>query len=325
MQVPKEIRGSIAPVFTAFNEDGTLDDAGQRSFLDYLVKEGGVEAYFVRCGMGQMFSFDMDDTKQLTKNVCAHMKGKGAVLVGCSGIWDRNYDKRPDGATYLQQAIELSQYAESQGADGAVHSIPEALLPAAGQAMDDFIVDYFTKICDSVKIPIYIYQTPGTLPEYSVTMNSLSQLADIENMMGIKVSTSDGAFIFDMCEATRGKDFAYIVGAETAFYAGCRVGAKACIGQGASLNPKVLNAIQTRYEAGDIEGMIEAQNDTNRLVYECPNASDFFKRYVAEKGCAIQPHARSTGNPYVTSREPLSQEAYDKFKPIFESLISKYV
>ena len=42
MQVPDFVSGAIAPVFTAFNEDGTLDDAGQRNLMDYMVQAGGV-------------------------------------------------------------------------------------------------------------------------------------------------------------------------------------------------------------------------------------------------------------------------------------------
>ena len=325
MQVPEFIQGSIAPVFTAFNEDGTLDDAGQRNLMDYLLEAGGVSAYFIRCGMGQMFTFDMDDTKQLAKNVCEHMAGKGPVLLGCSGIWDRNYEKRPDPDVFLKQAIELTQYAEEVGASGAVHSIPEALVPAEGQSMDDFNVEYFSTVCAATKLPVFIYQTPGTLPEYSVTRNSLAQIADIDTMAGIKVSTADGAFIFDMCQAVKGKDFAYIVGAETAFYAGMMAGSRACIGQGATMNPKTINAIRDRYLAGDVQGAVQAQYDTNMLVYECPNPVDFFKMYVTEKGYPVGTYARGMGgSPYVKERKELAPDQYEAFKKYYEATVENY-
>ena len=109
MKVPDHIRGSISPTFTAFNEDGTLDDQGQRNFLDFLEQQGGISAYFIRAGMGQMYSFSIDDVKQLTTNVCTHLKGKKPVLVGCNGAWNRDYTKRPDPHVFIQQGIELGK------------------------------------------------------------------------------------------------------------------------------------------------------------------------------------------------------------------------
>lgn len=328
MKVPGYVRGSIAPVFTAFNEDGTLDDAGQRNLMDYMIEAGGVSAYFIRCGMGQMFTFGMDDSKQLIQNVCAHVGSQVPVLAGCSGIWDRNYEKRPDPKVFLAQAIELSQFAEQVGAAGVVHTIPEAVVPPAGMNMEDFLVDYYGKICAAISIPVFIYQSPGTLPEYCVTRKSLARLAEIDNLIGIKVSSPDGALIFDLCYAVRDKQdtFAYIVGAETGFLSGLMVGSKACIGQGATLNPKVISTVGERYRAGDLEGAIEAQNDVNLLVYECPNAIEFFKTYVNEKGYPIQVCSRGTGgNPYETKRTALSREQYETFKKYFEATLAKYV
>ena len=55
--IPQYVRGSIAPVFTAFHEDGRLDDDGQCSILRWLAETKAVSAFFVRSGMGQMFSF----------------------------------------------------------------------------------------------------------------------------------------------------------------------------------------------------------------------------------------------------------------------------
>lgn len=327
MQVPEYVYGAIAPVFTAFNQDGTLDDAGQRNLMDYMVQAGGVNAYFIRCGMGQMFSFGMDDSKQLIKNVCSHFDGKVPVLAGCSGIWDRNYDARPAPGVFLQQAIELSKFAEDAGAAGVVHTIPEAVVPAEGMSMDDFLVDYYSQICAAVKLPVFIYQSPGTLPNYCVTRNSLSRLADIDNMIGIKVSSADGTLIFDLCYSVREKQdrFAYIVGAEMGFFFGLSVGARACIGQGTTLNPKVIRAVADRYHAGDMEGAIEAQNDVNLLVYECSSPIEFFKAYVTEKGFPVQLYSRgSSGNPYQTQSKVLSPEQYAAFKKYFEATLEKY-
>jgi len=130
-----------------------------------------------------------------------------------------------------------------------------------------------------------------------------------------------------MTYATRDKDFAFIVGAETAFLAGLITGGKACIGQGATVNPQIIRAIYDRYHAGDLAGAIEAQHSTNLLVNRSNNCVEFFKRWLAEKGYKVQPYARSmNGNPYAKGKDrpALSQEEYETYKRLLEDELAKY-
>ena len=324
MKVPDHIRGSISPTFTAFNEDGTLDDQGQRNFLDFLEKQGGINAYFIRAGMGQMYSFSVDDVKQLTTNVCTHLQGKKPVLVGCNGAWNRDYTKRPDPAVFIQQGIELGIFAKDAGAAGVVHTIPEAL-SLEGTNREDLFLHYFGTLAEAVDLPLYIYQPPGSKAEYHLTGALLAKLAAIDNICGAKVSSPDAELIFNLTYGTRNEEFSYIVGCETAFYAGLYAGAKAAIGQGTILNPHILNAVQDRYDKGDRDGALAAQESVNALCYGCGNPVDFLKRYSTEQGFPIKPCFRSMNpNPYGTDPVPLTDEAYNRFKAQYEAEIAKY-
>lgn len=324
MKVPDHIRGSISPTFTAFNEDGTLDDQGQRNFLDFLERQGGINAYFIRAGMGQMYSFSVDDVKQLTTNVCSHLKGKKPVLVGCNGAWNRDYTKRPDPDVFIKQGIELGRFAEDAGAAGVVHTIPEAF-SLEGTSREALFLHYFGTLAEAVDLPLYIYQPPGSKAEYHLTGPLLAKLAEIDNVCGAKVSSPDAELIFNLTYTTRAQEFSYIVGCETAFYAGLYAGARAAIGQGTILNPHILNAVQDRYDKGDREGALAAQESVNALCYGCGNPVDFLKRYSTEQGFPIKGCFRSMNpNPYGTDPVPLSDEAYSRFKAQYEAEIGKY-
>ena len=286
--IPDFVRGCIAPVFTAFNADGSLDDDGQRNLLDFLLGRGGVSAYFVRCGMGQMFTFSSSDVRQIAKTACEHMAGKAPVLIGAAGEWDRSRDRLPDPAAYLGQCIELGKYAEDLGADGVVYTIPEAIAPKEGQSPADVVLDFFEALSEALRGPIFIYQSPGTLEEYCVSIDTVRKLADMPKVKGMKASTTNAHYIFNTTWALRDKeDFGFISGAESAFLTGLVTGSKAVIGQGATINPKILNAIQDRYEAGDLVGAIEAQRATNLLCEESVNPVEFFKRYATDNGYAV--------------------------------------
>ncbi len=321
---PKDIHGSIAPVFTAFHEDGSLDDDGQRAILNWLADTKDVCAFFVRSGMGQMFSFSYDDVRQITKTACELKAGNVPIFVGTTGIWDRNREKYPDPEVFMRQAVELSKYAEDMGASASVHTIPEAIQPKPGQSFEDVILKYFETICAAIKIPVFIYQSPGTDERYILSPELAGKLADMPGVLGMKASTVDAEYIFDVTYAVCDKDFAFVSGSELAFLAGLVSGSRAVIGQGATVNPCVLNAIQTRYEKGDMAGACEAQWATNLLVRKSRNTTEFFKRYITEKGYTIKPFARAMGSPYATTAPSLSTEEYEEYKQLLESMVAKF-
>lgn len=325
MSIPAFVRGSIAPTFTAFHDDLSLDDDGQRNLLDYMVQAGGVNAFFLRSGMGQMFAFGYDEVQQLTRNVCKHLAGRAPVLIGCNGIWDRNYDRRPDPAVFLRECVELGKFAADQGADGVVYTVPEALLPAPGESTADVTVRFFETLCAAVAAPVFLYQPPKTLPEYMLSPETWRTLAGIDNLVGGKASQSDGEYVFRICRAVQDRDFAMIIGCETVFYAGVMAGGRAAIGQGTSLNPWVINAIQDRWDAGDIAGVIQAQEVTNLLCDTCPNPVEFLKRYATDQGFRVPLNFRPmTTNPYMQDPTPMSEAQYTAFKAIFEREAAPY-
>ena len=324
---PDFVHGAIAPVFSSFNEDGSFNEAGQRNFLDFLLERGGVSAFFVRSGMGQMYTFSYEDVQAMAHTACGHLQGKAPILVGTSGVWDRNRQRRPDPAVFTRQAVELSAFAEQAGSTAVVHTIPEAIAPKDGQTVADVVLEYFDTVSRAVTCPIFIYQPPGTAEEYQVTVDLVQALADMPRLAGIKASTNDAQYIHDIAWAVHDRPFAVISGAETAFLAGLASGTKAVIGQGSTVNPQILAAIQDRFEAGDLQGAREAQWATNYLVEESSNATEFMKRYATENGFEVPPHSRHESTAtYGKARPPaLTTEEYDRFKTLLETELARYV
>lgn len=337
--LPSYLHGPISNVFTTFNEDGSLDDEGQRRFLDAMIDTHAVSACFVRSGMGQMYTFSYDDVKQITKNACTHLKGKCPVLPGTSGIWDRNMRKLPDPKEYTKQAVELSQYAEEMGAAGVVLTIPDAL--STGEAMTpgeaiDVTIRYLTAVSEAITIPIILYQSPSTEGVFSVSGESLPRLAQVPKVKAIKVSTTNAGYILDLCHATADMDFGFIVGNETAFYTGLCVGAVAVIGQGACMYPTILKAIQDCFDKGDFKGAIAAQHSAYLLVRSANDSVTFFKHYLNEKGYAMKPNSRKTdwddydiramfgGRSRSGNRNRGGGMEYDAYKQMMDAELEKY-
>jgi len=323
--IPDFVDGPIANVFTAFNEDLSLDDTGQRAILDALVATQAVSAYFVRSGMGQFYSFTVEDTRRITKLACDHLEGIGPVLVGCSGEWDRNRARRMDAEVYTQQSVDLSRYAQECGAAGVVHTIPEAVSLAAGQTQLEATLSYLQTISEAVALPIFLYQPPNTDPDFCVTAESLPVIADIPGVTAIKVSTADAGYMLDLVHSVRGRDFAYIVGNETAYYAGLAMGARGCIGQGCCLNPAIVRAVMDRFDAGDLEGAMDAQAAVNRLCRGTSSAVSFFKRWLSERGHPVQPYNRpAADSSYAGAPGPISDAEVAAFRAEIEQTLAEF-
>ena len=319
------VRGAISNVFTVWDDQGRFDADGQRNLLDFVFLNGSVCSYFVRSGMGQMYAYDYDDVKKMAETACKHMAGKGPVVVGTSGIWNRNLDKRPDPEVFTQQAVELSQFAEQQGAAGVVLTLPEALTPRDGETHADAIVRYFERIGSAINIAILLYQPPGTRPEYCVNMALAARLAAIPHITAMKVSTVDAEYIYNLCYTMVPRGFGFIAGSECAYLPALYAGAVGCIGQGCTVNPVTIKAIHDRYHAGDQQGALDAQRSTIMLVEKGVATVEWFKRYITERGFPVSTCARDMGkNPYVGTPAPLTQEAYTAFKIVLETELEKF-
>lgn len=319
--IPSFIQGSIAPVFTAFTATGAIDEAGQRNLLDFLLERGGISAYFLRCGMGQMYAFEEDDVHQMIRLATDHMKGRAPLMLGCSGIWDRNYDKRPERATYTAQAVAFCRAAEAHGADAVVLTIPEGIAPEGEETPHDVVIRYFEAVTAAASGPVFIYQPPGTDPAYCVNLTLMARLAAMPHVNGIKVSTADAGYLVELGEALENTDTALVCGNENAYYAALMAGAQGAIGQGTTLNPHLVNAVAEAFARGDLAGAMRAQRAVNLLCRESVNSVAFFLRYAREHGYAVEDHARQENNPYMANRPVLSEAEYQRFKALFEATL----
>ena len=325
MKIRQQITGVIAPVFTVFKDDLSFDEYGQRQMFDFLLRTAAINAYFVRSGLGQMFTFDMEDTKMMAKTACEHLSGIAPVLVGCNGIWNRDLKHRPDPDLFIKQAVELSQFAEQVGATGVVHTVPEALLPLPGESEASVIRRYFNTIAEAISIPIFIYQPPFTEPAYQLTPALLAELAEQPRIISAKVSSDRAGYLFDLIQSVKTKDFVFTAGNETVYFAALFAGARAVIGQGCSINPQIVKAVKDCFERRDFEGVLAAQHSTNLLVEKCRNPVDFLKVYAAEKGFRMGRACRQMPREsYLKSPNPLSEQEYLTYKIFLESELAKY-
>ncbi len=290
--MPEFLTGVITPMFTACNEDGSLDEQGIRSHVQWLKRTKAVSTLFVRSGVGKMLTFSVEEVRRMAEIVIDENKGELHVLVGTSGEFVRG---KPRGEEYVDQTLELSVFAQEAGATGVV--VVSFGLEDSGD-LEERVYSFYEGLNDELDIPIVIYQ-PGITPaRFLMTPTLLERIAALPNLKGMKFSTDDMKAFAQLCAATLDKDFTMISGAETSFLPSLVLGAGGVIGEGCNTYPELLRAIFDRFMEGDLAGAARAQLLVNRTldVWSGLDSALVGKNYLARKGVKIKPCLRRLGS-----------------------------
>jgi len=288
-------------MYTPVQADGSLDEVGTREMVRWLGDTGAVRTVFARSGMGKMFTFTMEETKRFAAWVRDAVQGRMGLLLGAGGEWlNRDQGGRADTETYIAQAIELTQYAKSIGADGAVHVLPAAIDPSPGESHADLVYRYYKTVHDATDLPIILYQ-PGGIPEpYRLTPPLMERLLTLPRIAGLKLSTTDDSVFGPIAAVVRTRPFALICGHEGYYAKGLRQGAVGVIGQGCNGYPEILLSAQRRFEQGSQDGADAAMADVWAALDATGgcDSSVVLKQYFRLHGYRIQPYDRSGTPPY---------------------------
>jgi 4-hydroxy-tetrahydrodipicolinate synthase len=136
----------ITPVMaTCFREDESIDDDSLRRQIDFAI-EGGAAAV---CGPGfgaEFYKLSDAERFHFVDVLVEHTRKRVPTIAATSS-----------GSTY--STIEFSRYAEKAGADCLMVTAPRtAPLPAQE------IISYYSRLCESVKIPVMLQDADFTGP-----------------------------------------------------------------------------------------------------------------------------------------------------------------
>jgi 4-hydroxy-tetrahydrodipicolinate synthase len=291
---PEFLTGIITPMFTPRHADGQLDLAGARNAVRWLKDRKCVSSVFARSGVGEMYAFTVEETRQLIDTVVDAAAGEIGVLAGCAGEFDGKPEHRPDPARYTAQAVELSQFAEQRGANAVVLVLPSALRAEPEAPLEDTIFNYYKAVSDAINVPIVIYQPPGMLPEYCMIPALMRRLLTLPRIGGMKLSTTDHAVFDPICTIVAYSGFGMIAGAEHFYLDALEQGAVGVIGGGCNTHPEMIYAVGYHFKAGRLERAREVQREVNETL-EALNALKISgaiagKLYVASKGYPMEPY-----------------------------------
>ena len=167
----KPILGSIVALVTPMRDDGSVDYAALRSLIDWHIAEG-TDCIGVVGTTGESPTVTVDEHCEIIRIAVEHTAGRVPIMAGTGG-------------NSTAEAIELSRYVHTVGADCSLSVVPYYNKPS-----QEGIYQHFKAIADAVDIPLVLYNVPGrTVADMQV--DTALRLALVPGVVGIKEATGD--------------------------------------------------------------------------------------------------------------------------------------
>jgi 4-hydroxy-tetrahydrodipicolinate synthase len=158
--------GSWVAIPTPFTEEDKVDFEGFEELVDFQA-ENGTDGILLMGSTGESPALTIDERREILDKVLAYARGKIPVFAGTT-------------CGNTQQTIELTQYAQQAGADGALLVVPPYLKPS-----QDGLYEHFKAVAEAVDVPIAIYNNPGRVG-VNIDPGTVIQLAEIPNIVADK-------------------------------------------------------------------------------------------------------------------------------------------
>ena len=167
----KPILGSIVALVTPMQDDGSVDYDALRRLIDWHIAEG-TDCIGVVGTTGESPTVTVDEHCELIRVAVEHAARRVPIMAGT-------------GANSTAEAINLSRYAKSVGADCTLSVVPYYNKPS-----QEGIYQHYKAIAEAVDIPMMLYNVPGrTVADMSP--ETALRCASLPGVFGVKEASGN--------------------------------------------------------------------------------------------------------------------------------------
>ena len=171
MQISHPLTGSMVALITPMYENGDVDFAALEKLVNFHI-ESGTKAIVSVGTTGESATLNHDEHIEVMKKTIEYSNGRIPVIAGT-------------GANSTSEAIELTQAAKDINADACL-----LVTPYYNKPTQEGLYQHYKKIAESVEIDQILYNVPGRTG-VDMSVETVSRLADIPNIIGVKDATGD--------------------------------------------------------------------------------------------------------------------------------------
>ena len=238
--------GAGVAIVTPMKENGDVNFEKLGEILEEQIQEGTDS--IVICGTtGESSTLTHEEHLETIKYTIDKVNKRIPVIAGT-------------GSNCTETAIYLSTEAEKYGADGVL-----LVTPYYNKATQKGLIEHYTKIANSIKIPVILYNVPSRTG-INIQPKTVAYLVEhVENIVGIKEASGDIAQVAEMAALTRGKLDIYS-GNDNQIVPLLSLGGKGVISVLSNVAPRFTHDMVAKYLNGDIKESCDMQLDAMPLI-----------------------------------------------------------
>lgn len=269
-------RGIFGIPATPFNEDESLDLYSLEKVLDFTLNNG-CHGIVMPVMASEYQSLTDEEKKVIFKTTAKIVDNKLPTVAGVTGVSDIH-------------SIELAKYAEDVGFDSVITMPPHSMPPSASQ-----VKEFFSKINDSINIPVWIQNHPKGYP---LSAEQLIELCNsFENISLIKEETAySGQMITNLIRGDLEKNIKSIMGGMGCMHLISEYNRGATGNMPASHYGDILSKIWNLLDSGYEKQAIEMHNRMIPLInFEMIYGAPAFKEILVKRKIIRYATTRSPG------------------------------
>ena len=239
-------KGAGVAIVTPMKENEDVNYEKLEELINIQV-EAGTDAIIIAGTTGESSTLSMEEHKKVIEAAVEFTKHRIPVIAGT-------------GSNNTRCAIQLSQEAEEAGADGLL-----IVTPYYNKATQAGLIQHYSRIAESVKTPIILYNVPGRtgcnlLPETVATLFRTQ-----ENIVGLKEATGNMAQASKTMYLTDGKIDMYS-GEDALVVPLMSIGALGVISVWSNVAPAKVHKMCDSFLQGDLQTAQRLQREALPLI-----------------------------------------------------------
>ncbi|MFI3231508.1 MAG: 4-hydroxy-tetrahydrodipicolinate synthase [bacterium] len=237
--------GSGVAIVTPFKKDSSIDYDAFEKLIEFQI-ENKTDAIIVCGTTGEASTLSKKEHLEVVRFCVEKVNKRIPVIAG-------------SGKNNTREAIEVSQECEKLGVDGLL-----VVTPYYNKATQKGLINYYSRIAESVELPIILYNVP---PRTAVNIepNTVLELSKIKNIVGIKEASGNISQIANVCSMCD-EDFYVYSGNDDQIVPIMALGGKGVISVVANVVPRDTHNITELFLEGKIKESRELQFKMRDLI-----------------------------------------------------------
>lgn len=221
-------KGSMVALVTPF-KNNEVDYPALEKLIEFQI-EGGTDVLVPVGTTGESPTLSHIEHQKVIEFVVKAAAGRIPVIAGA-------------GSNNTEEAVALTKFAESVGADATLQVCPYYNKPT-----QKGLYEHFKAIAEGVDLPVVLYNIPGRCAGEGLTPQTIAELYEHKNIVAIKEATGrldQASQIASLCDIT------ILSGDDSLTLPLCSVGARGVVSVVANIVPKDVKALMQCINEGN--------------------------------------------------------------------------